>query len=137
MNTERAESATRTAYMPLASFIQLDHACAFIAAAFDGTCPFHVGSSTQRSDWRDVDVRLILDDDEYAGRFSDPKYWGLVCLAISEWLSRVTGLPVDFQVQRRSQANREYGGQFRNPLGVAYPDGRLYAGGPRPWEPVL
>lgn len=125
-----ADRKRRVSYLPMASFIQLDHACAVITAAFDGTYPFHVGSSTLRPDWRDVDVRLILDDDEYAGRFSDPAYWSLFCLAVSEWLSRVTGLPVDFQVQRRSQANEEYEGEFRNPLGVAHPDYRRYAGGP-------
>ena len=32
-----------------------------------GHMPYHVGSSlNNKRDWRDVDVRLILPDDEYA-----------------------------------------------------------------------
>lgn len=120
---------SRTAYVPLPAFILLDHACAAITDAFDGHCPYHVGSSTQRADWRDVDVRLILADDEYDALFADrSQFWSLFCLSTSEYLSRVSGLPVDFQVQRRTQANEQHKG-FRNPLGV---NGRprLYAGGP-------
>jgi len=124
--------ADRAAYLPLSAFILLDHACRIITEAFDGTYPVHVGSSTQRQGWRDVDVRLVLDDDEYAGRFSDPAYWSLFCLAVSEYLSRVTSLPVDFQVQRRSQT-REFKGEFANPLGIPGVS-RKYAGGPRPWQ---
>jgi len=123
---------SRASYLPMSGFVLLDNACQLVANAFDGTVPYHVGSSTQRADWRDVDVRLILDDDEYAGRFSDPQYWSLFCLGVSEYLSRVSGLPVDFQVQRMTQANAEYGGEFRNPLGMPHHH-RLYAGGPRPY----
>ena len=31
--------------------------------------PYHVGSSLHAKEWRDVDVRLILPDDEFIGRF--------------------------------------------------------------------
>jgi len=117
----------RSTYIPLSSFILLDHACGPIVEAFD-EFPYHVGSSTQRADWRDVDVRLILEDNRYDEfRFTEPTYWSLFCLAVSEYLSRVTQLPVDFQVQRMSHAKEQYGDQFRNPLGVR----RLYAGGPQ------
>lgn len=117
-------TASRTCYVPLSSFTLLDHACDLIVAAFDEH-PYHVGSSTQRADWRDVDVRLILNDDQYDLWFSSQAFWSLFCLAVSEYLSRVSGLPVDFQVQRTTHANERYGDQFRNPLG----GGRLYAGG--------
>jgi hypothetical protein len=119
-------TANRTSYIPLSSFILLDHACQLVAEVFD-EYPYHVGSSTQRSDWRDVDVRLVLDADQYDRWFSNREFWSLFCLAMSEYLSRVTGLPVDFQVQTIQHANELYGDQFRNPLGT----GRLYAGGPR------
>ena len=39
-----------------------------IADAF-GTCPYHVGSSATSKTWRDVDVRLILDDDRFQALF--------------------------------------------------------------------
>lgn len=119
----------RSSYVPMSSFILLDHACGVVSDAFGGNCPYHVGSSTQRADWRDVDVRLILPDDEFDQLFADHgSLWSLLCLSTSEYLSRVSGLPVDFQVQRRTEANDEYGDQFRNPLGVSGRP-RQYAGG--------
>ena len=120
---------SRAHYLPINQFTLLDHACMAVMAAFDHP-PYHVGSSTQRPDWRDVDVRLMLPDEEYDALFAEklPEFWSLICLAITEYLSRVSGLPVDFQIQRMTDANREYRGHFRNPLGLTPP--RLYAGGP-------
>jgi hypothetical protein len=88
-----------------------------------GETAYHVGSSTQSKQWRDVDVRLMLDDDEFhalfpgyeAARQRDAK-WALMCAAISELGKRLTGLPIDFQFQSVSGGNGTYGGQFRNPL---------------------
>lgn len=91
-----------------------------------GETPYHVGSSTHGKTWRDVDVRLMLDDDEFHALF--PGYrdadqrdakWALICAAISELGKRLTGLPVDFQIQRATTANELYGsaaGHYRNPL---------------------
>jgi hypothetical protein len=43
-------------------------------AAF-GMPPFHVGSSLLGKQWRDVDVRLILSDEEYERLgLGDPQY---------------------------------------------------------------
>jgi len=41
--------------------------------------------------------------------------------AISAWGREQTGLPIDFQIQRRSLATAEYGGHFRNPMGLRTP----------------
>jgi hypothetical protein len=41
----------------------------------------------------------------------------MVNRAISTWGQRETGLPIDFQVQRQTEANRDFGGCIRNPLG--------------------
>lgn len=91
-----------------------------------GETAYHVGSSTKGKTWRDVDVRLMLDDAEFDALF--PGYrdadqrdakWALICAAISELGKRLTGLPIDFQVQRASKANDLYGqggGHYRNPL---------------------
>lgn len=93
-----------------------------IADAF-GECPYHVGSSaTQKTGWRDVDVRLILDDDRFHALFPGFKnanhidaWWALLCAALSE-LGRVrTGLPIDFQIQSMTEANEKYPG-VRHPL---------------------
>lgn len=105
----------------------LDQACQPIALAFD-EIPYLVGSAMEKGDWRDVDVRLILDDDRYDHLFPGTDrglgnrlnpLWSLLCVAISEHLSRITCLPVDFQIQRQTQANDLYKGP-REPLGL-YP----------------
>lgn len=88
-----------------------------------GETAYHVGSSTHSKQWRDVDVRLMLDDDEFHALFPGYKAahqrdakWALLNAAISALGQRVTGLPIDFQIQAATSANEAYGGQFRNPL---------------------
>lgn len=93
-----------------------------------GHTPYQVGSSVHGKEWRDVDVRLILPDDEFdalfpgyrSGHQIDAK-WSFLCAAISALAKQQTGLPIDFQVQRQSEANerfspREGTGTFRQPL---------------------
>lgn len=77
-----------------------------------GHVAYHVGSSlTEKRGWRDVDVRLMLPDDEYAVYFGDfPKklvVWNLAWTALG---CDMTGLPVDFQFQDNTLANDEYDG---------------------------
>ena len=86
----------------------------YVRAAF-GEMPYHVGSSLRQKDgWRDVDVRVMLDDDEYRRRFGDPKNpprnaaWVATVLAWSTFGRSLTGLPIDFQVQARDAANEEF-----------------------------
>ena len=93
-----------------------------VAKAFD-TCPYLVGSATRTKDYRDVDVRLILPDEEYDRLFHDANsgylnaLWSLMCTSISMYLSKASDLPVDFQIQRRTQANEQHSGP-RNALGI-------------------
>ena len=89
-----------------------------------GTWPYQVGSSLQSTEWRDVDVRLILHDDDYAARgFGDPARpqenarWVAYTLAFATLGREITGLPIDFQIQQQSQANAEYP-HGRNALGI-------------------
>jgi hypothetical protein len=96
-----------------------------ISEAF-GHLPYLVGSSAVGKEWRDVDVRLMLPDDEFDTLFPDHMRpsrcdgkWSLLCAAISE-LGRIrTGLPIDFQIQRTTDANEQYDG-IRHALGL-YP----------------
>lgn len=81
-----------------------------------GHVPYHVGSSLElKTGWRDVDVRLILPDDEYAamglGKPNLPSHnakWVALCLAFSELGKIMTGLPIDFQIQQMSRANEDH-----------------------------
>jgi hypothetical protein len=92
--------------------------------AFD-KCPYHVGSSlTLKSGWRDVDVRLILDDETYEKmglghpeRPHNNEKWVSLCLAYSALGKAMTGLPIDFQIQQQSYANKTYD-KSRSALGV-------------------
>lgn len=89
-----------------------------------GSIPYHVGSSLKQKDgWRDVDVRLILDDEEYAElELGDPKRphdnrrWVALTLAWSAFGRQLTGLPVDFQIQQRTYANDTTKGEPRSAL---------------------
>jgi hypothetical protein len=95
----------------------LDEACRPIKQAF-GEYAYLVGTAQTSREFRDVDVRLILDDNAY-DRLADlgfliPAFLGL---AIGEYLAARTGLPIDFQIQRQTQANELHSGQ-RNPLGI-------------------
>lgn len=80
---------------------------------------YQVGSSLTRPDYRDVDLRCLLDDDEYAGMFSGSdgdKKLKFLNVAVSEWVSARTGLPIDFQFQKASEANEQFQGP-RNAVG--------------------
>ena len=112
----------RSTYLPLSSLILLDHACHVVNKAF-GCHAYLVGTALTRPDYRDVDVRSILSDEEYEALFgSRVTLWPLICLAVSEYLSRASRLPVDYQIQSQSEANTFEG--MRNPLGMR----RDYAG---------
>jgi hypothetical protein len=117
----------RTDLLTTTEMFHLDQACQLITKAFGGECPYLVGTAGLggASSYRDVDVRLMLDDDEFAAACPTRERWELLCLSVSAYLSTRTGLPVDFQVQSTSAANELYGDKPRNPLGM----GRLFAGG--------
>ena len=84
-----------------------------IITDYFGHTAYHVGSSLTTKDWRDVDVRLILPDEEFEERFGvgatyvHPKL-AAITLAFSALGKEMTGLPIDFQIQSRSHANKVY-----------------------------
>ena len=107
--------------MPAAMY--LDEFGSHLWAVFD-TPAYLVGSAFQGKNWRDVDVRMILADDVYARwGFGDPRFpshsgrWVALCMAFSELGRKMTGLPIDFQIQQQTLANQKYDGP-RNALGM-------------------
>lgn len=107
----------------------LETACKQINEAFgEGYGCYVVGSALERPDWRDVDIRLIMSDQDFEKEFPgagpverghwefDPK-WLLLTVSISQHLSAVTGLPIDFQFQPQSHANARHKGP-RNAIGL-------------------
>lgn len=119
----------RTDLLTTMELYNLDAACRIIYRAF-GHPPYLVGTAADGSadSYRDVDVRLMLDDDEFAATCPTRAVWELLCIAIGTYLSERTRLPVDFQIQRTREANERFGragGGIRNPLGM----GRTFAGG--------
>lgn len=92
-----------------------------------GDVPYHVGSSLTKKSWRDVDIRIMLDDAEWkqwgfkpvSSLHQDGKWAGL-CMAFSELGKKLTGLPIDFQIQLTDDANAKYSskeGHQRSALG--------------------
>lgn len=114
----------RANFLPAPHFYNLNQACTIINKAFpDGFC-YLVGSSLERRDYRDVDVRLIIGDAAYDRLFPSGKdgswtdaRWSLIVTSISLWLSQQTNLPIDFQIQRQTQANESHDGK-RAALGI-------------------
>jgi hypothetical protein len=117
----------------------LDEACKPFRAAF-GNCPYLVGTAAVRNgerNYRDVDVRLIMWDEEYdklAEAIGEPgiTFLGVV---IGDYLARRTDLPIDFQVQRETEANSKHHGKPRNALGML--DLKHWRGDGRPYESDL
>jgi hypothetical protein len=110
-----------SAFNPRQMFL-LDEACKPIAEAFD-TTPYLVGtaltpSAGGRGTYRDVDVRLMLDDDQYRTlAATGPEVIAFLGIAIGQYLATATGLPIDFQIQHADTANDSHHGP-RNPLGL-------------------
>ena len=80
-----------------------------------GEVAYQVGSSLMGPTWRDVDVRVMLDPEVYkAMGFGDPEQpfsndrWCAYVMAFSELGKKMTGLPIDFQIQDRDVANKQY-----------------------------
>lgn len=114
---------SRANFIGAPEFFNLDLTCRILAEAFDHHV-YLVGSSLKIREYRDVDVRAILPDEEFDRMFPGAKssphnsaQWSLICAAISEWLATRTNLPIDFQIQRMTEANAEYDGP-RNALGI-------------------
>jgi hypothetical protein len=101
---------------------RLDLACKHISEVFGGwNGPFLVGSVQERTagPGSDVDLRLILNNEDYDALMAGTPegFATLLDFALSAYVRELTGLPIDFQVQRMKEANEKYAGKQRNPLG--------------------
>lgn len=121
--TEPAEKK-RADYLPPQSLFGLHSAAHEVMESYDSLGVYLVGSCLTRKDYRDVDVRCIMRDEDFEREFPKnehghrPRYM-LLCLSISAWFRHVTGLPVDFQFQKMTPANERYPSREhpRNALG--------------------
>jgi hypothetical protein len=119
---EPREKGLARSHVGMPAGIYLDHFGIEVYEAF-GDFPYLVGSALRTTAWRDVDVRLILADEDFErqiGSLERPHClnlkWNALCLAWSALGARMTGLPVDFQIDQRSEANNKHKGP-RHPLG--------------------
>jgi hypothetical protein len=117
---------TRMSYLSTAEFALLNNACIPIREGL-GVGTYLVGSVTEQADYRDVDVRTIVPDEEFDALFENggEHLWSLICMTIGLYLQSLTGLKVDYQIQRMTEANEKFPGS-RHPLGMK---ARPYAGG--------
>ncbi len=122
-NYNRIQSG-KANYVGAPAIFTLDEQCSIINECFEGFGCYLVGSSLVTPNWRDVDIRFMMPDDEFEKLFPeismhwefDPR-WILLTTSISERLSRITGLPVDFQFQPQTQANKIHKGA-RHAIGM-------------------
>lgn len=108
----------RASYLTVTEQFNLNDACRIVHEAYidDTYGIYHVGSSLLRPTYRDVDLRCIMPDEDFAKMFGkNVARLKLLNTTISEWLARRTGLPIDFQFQGSAEA-KQYKGQ-RNATG--------------------
>lgn len=120
------EKKKKVSYIGAPACFALQQACQHVNQAFDSYGCYVVGSALERKDWRDIDVRMIMADEEFYKLFPDAmpngnwefdSRWLLMTISISQWLSKMSGLPVDFQFQPQTHAN-EYHKGLRNAVGL-------------------
>lgn len=122
--TSVAEHRKKANYVGAPAIFALELACREISDAFDGYGCYLVGSALERPDWRDVDVSFIMPDEKFAELFPDAGQhwewdtrWLLLTVSISERLSKITGLPIDFKFQPQTHANECHKGA-RHAIGI-------------------
>jgi hypothetical protein len=125
-------------YVGAPAIFKLEQACLLLNHAWnhlDSCGCYLVGSCLERSDWRDVDVCMIMPDEAFVREFPDVQsidhaIWEhdakllLLTVAISDWLKAQTGLPIDFKFQPQSFANARHNNS-RHPVGMRYQAKRL------------
>ncbi len=103
----------RAHFLLQSDFYNLNMVCGQFKGLFNNYGVFLVGSSLEKKDYRDVDLRCIIADVDYVSLFGNdeenpPMRWHLICVSLSEYVKNRTGLPVDFQIQSMSFANKKF-----------------------------
>lgn len=119
------EKRKKFCYIGAPKVFRLELALQKLSEAY-GDVSYVVGSCLERPDWRDVDVVMILDDDDFAKEFPDTNAahcefdtkWLILVSSISWWLSQQTELPIDFKFQQRTKANNDHKGRPRHAKGL-------------------
>lgn len=112
----RTSPRKRATYLSVTQAFNLHLACRPLWIA--GLHVYLVGSCLHRQDYRDVDLRAIMPDEDYDSMFGNSLMLrDLLAVAVSEWLAARTGLPIDFQFQRRADANEDFDGE-RHAIGM-------------------
>lgn len=104
---------------------RIDIALQPVLLALNEHSAYFVGSVLQRPNFNDIDIVVIMDDEKYDALFGPSggtiapfaKWFNA---ASSELLRNMTNLPIDFRVQRFTNANKVYGGDehVRDPIGL-------------------
>ena len=100
----------KASYLNIHDRYKLNQCCRIINEAFDSVGIFQVGSSLTTKDYRDIDLRCILDDKEYDKIFTSSTRLEFLNAVISDYLRNMTALPIDFQFQRMTNANKDHKG---------------------------
>lgn len=110
------KGAKRATFLDVTEKLKLSDWAEHVVPMFRGEVPYLVGSVLDNPNYRDVDVRLILDDDTYSilGATVDLHRLGFL---VSLWGQQATGLRIDFQIQEQSAANEEFKGP-RHAIGL-------------------
>jgi hypothetical protein len=107
---------SRATMLVMSDFERLEEWCRKVRIIFAAP-PYLVGSVLSRADYKDVDLRLILSDRLFDRlRRGNPMTIRFINRGLSIWGQQETGLPIDFQVQRQTEANQIKG--VRNPMGI-------------------
>lgn len=115
----------RADYIGMPHMPKLDRFGEIVYQAFTARA-YVVGSALTRRDWRDVDVRVILDDDRFELLFGAETDWrknprlAAVATAFAALANQMTGLPVDFGIDQMTEANADENASRRHPLGVQH-----------------
>jgi hypothetical protein len=122
----RAARKARVNNLPFPQSVLVGLFAKTVHEAFGGQA-YLVGSCVTTKDYRDVDVRLLLADVEFDEQFppegARPQSMNLkqaaMGAAFSYYGRHLTGLPIDFQIQKQSEANERHKGP-RIPLGLEH-----------------
>jgi hypothetical protein len=108
----------RATYISVPDMYRLKVAGMHLSKVFNAS-PMLVGSALTKRDYRDVDIRMILPDSEFEGMFPNKAWLMLANAALTDWMAKSTGLPIDFQFQGMTEANAEFDGP-RRPIGTSF-----------------